>query len=429
MNEWGNGDSPLTEELTRLFDVTGENLFMKFDKRSVSVYGGKRNMTLDEYINYAEKYTAAFESALGSVISGKSYKSMNDAEKVDALKKATEYAEDCAKAEVLPDYELSTWEMDALKDKANLTDIIDAETEGTRIENAGIELYHKFGGEGFDEAKYKKALEKYADDGYDLEDIQSAVNRAGKESPAFKSEKEKNYMALHVDTDGMNKAEKEAVKTNIDSAASYYAAKKVIPGYVGDRYMEVFDKKLDGIMGTDTFISHHATADKKAALTTGTEKLSSKELEAYLNSTGYPRPVKSALFEAIGNSNWKNPYGVYSAEQVQAVGKTTPPSAQADTSPYTGEAYKHGKPNPSGAGGSTGGAKRQEQAPALREKGGYDGGAKRSNTISSVSPGVNYVAEAVAKAVPDKSQIMQIIDGMDVSDAMRKALYAAFGVY
>ena len=45
-----------------------------------------------------------------------------------------------------------------------------------------------------------------------------------------------------------------------------------------------------------------------------------------------------------------------------------------------------------------------------------------------MSTGVNYVAEAVAKAVPDKSQIMQIIDGMDVSEAMRKALYAAFGV-
>lgn len=82
------------------------------------------------------------------------------------------------------------------------------------------------------------------------------------------------------------------------------------------RHIKVYEEKLADEMPIEEYAGIRAYAKKTAALydlnddnsDEGSESMSSKELERYLDSTDYSTAVKGALFEAIGNSNWYNKY-------------------------------------------------------------------------------------------------------------------------
>ena len=311
MNKWGNGNSQATEELIRLYDTTEEDFFLKMSPISVTTVNGKRNMTFDEYIAYAENYTAAYENVVNQIVMSENYKNMTDDERVSVLKRAIDFAEDSSKAEVLPDYELESWQMDIIKANGKLDKMVFSKSADTRLDNIGKELYKDFNGKNFNEEKYNKKVEEYSKDGYDAEKIQSAVNQAGKDTPEYKRNYQTQYFSIEIDPTGLSSKVKERAEKDISSAAEYYAGKETIPGFKGDKFMEVFGEKLSDDMDVGEFLSVNAYAKTEAISwdEDGSDtNLSADELERYLDSTDYSWAVKGALFEAIGNSNWYNKY-------------------------------------------------------------------------------------------------------------------------
>lgn len=311
MNKWGNGNSQATEELIRLYDTTEEDFFLKMSPISVTTVNGKRNMTFDEYIAYAENYTAAYENVVNQIVMSENYKNMTDDERISVLKRAIDFAEDSSKAEVLPDYELETWQMDIIKANGKLDKMVSSKSADTRLDNIGKELYKDFNGKNFNEEKYNKKVEEYSKDGYDAKKIQSAVNQAGKDTPEYKRNYQTQYFSIEIDPAGLSSKVKERAEKDISSAAEYYAGKETIPGFKGDKFMEVYGEKLSDDMGVGEFLSVNAYAKTEAISWDedgSDDNLSSKELERYLDSTDYSWTVKGALFEAIGNSNWFNKY-------------------------------------------------------------------------------------------------------------------------
>lgn len=74
------------------------------------------------------------------------------------------------------------------------------------------------------------------------------------------------------------------------------------------RHVKVYDKYLKDKMDLDEYAKVRNTAKKKASQLDGKEAMSKDELQIYLEYTDYPYAVKAALFEAIGNKGWYNPY-------------------------------------------------------------------------------------------------------------------------
>ena len=75
-----------------------------------------------------------------------------------------------------------------------------------------------------------------------------------------------------------------------------------------DRHVKVYDKYLKDKMDLDEYAKVRMTAKKKASQIDGKEAMSKDELQIYLEYTDYPLAIKAALFEAIGNKGWINPY-------------------------------------------------------------------------------------------------------------------------
>ena len=308
INSWGNGNGVVTNELIKIYDSTGENLFMKLSKNEITTFNGKRSMTEEEYSNYALNHTAAFETALSEVVLSPEYSKMSDDEKIKALEKASKYASDYAKAEAIPDYELTKDEIDALKDNTKFMEDVLQSADEKRVENIGAELYEKYASSMENTENYKSEIEKLSQNGDSEEDIQKAVNSFGKKEGSYKKEKQKIYKEVKVDTSGLPKNEAEEVEKIIYQYAEDTAATQYIPGYTKTEYVKVYDTRLSSEMSIEEFAKHRAYAKKTAAMADGKEYMKKKELEAYLDSTNYSRAVKGALFDAIGNKGWKNKY-------------------------------------------------------------------------------------------------------------------------
>ncbi|MEE0963105.1 MAG: LPD38 domain-containing protein [Ruminococcus bromii] len=308
INSWGNGNGIVTNELIKIYDSTGENLFMKLSKNEITTFNGKRSMTEEEYSNYALNHTAAFETALSEVVLSPEYSKMSDNEKIKALEKASKYASDYAKAEAIPDYELTKDEIDALKDDTKFMEDVLQSANEKRVENIGAELYEKYASSMENTENYKSEIEKLSQNGDSKEDIQKAVNSFGKKEGSYKKEKQKIYKEVKVDTSGLPKNEAEEVEKIIYQYAEDTAATQYIPGYTKTEYVKVYDTRLSSEMSIEEFAKHRAYAKKTAAMADGKEYMKKKELEAYLDSTNYSRAVKGALFDAIGNKGWKNKY-------------------------------------------------------------------------------------------------------------------------
>lgn len=262
INTWGNEPSAVNGELIRLYNSTGENLFMQMPKIEVYTESGKRNMTPEEYVDCVTKYTAGFEATVSEVISSKEYKNADDEKKVDMIEDASKYALSAAKADTIPDATMTKWEQRIVEGKDNLSEVAS--------ERADSEKRKDF------KADWKKENFEYDSSKYTDEELSK-------------------------------------IETVESDAAGYYEA-KANGGDVNNndyRHIRVYESQLEKEMPIEEYAEVRAKAKTEGARLDpdGSDKnLAKRELYDYLETTDYSSAVKAALFEAIGNKGWKNPY-------------------------------------------------------------------------------------------------------------------------
>jgi len=107
--------SAMEEELQRLYDSTGEKgVLPDRAEKSFTVDGTDKHLTGEEYVEYATDRGQMAYDLLTELTSLYEYGDMTDAEKVDAVKMAYEYATKVAKSNV-SDYEPDGWVAKAIE--------------------------------------------------------------------------------------------------------------------------------------------------------------------------------------------------------------------------------------------------------------------------------------------------------------------------
>ena len=142
----------LEAELQRLKDATGSaSVFPERAERSITVDGEKKNLTAEEYQQYA---TTLGQSSYALVKAGTSlaaYRAMNDAEKVEYVDRLYQYATQTAKASVSA-YQTDTWVENARRAQS-----------GIGMSTAEyIALYEKYGSNILSGAGYEKTKQAVA---------------------------------------------------------------------------------------------------------------------------------------------------------------------------------------------------------------------------------------------------------------------------
>ena len=277
INNWGNGKSASEEELIRLYDSIGEDMFITAPKLSISTTTGKRDMTADEYVELVEKYTAGYEALFAEVIASEKYKNADDYTKVKLLKDADSYALNSAKAEIFPDFEMPEWQAEIFEGKETASEAFFGRVEADAFDSAKKEWRKQ--NFNFDESKYSEA-----------------------------------------EISSMNEFE--------ESAAAFYMSHEMGISYDEGKYrrVQVYHDYLSDDMTIEEYASIMAYARKVAALSDGKDSMTKKELMATLDNTGYSREVKGALFEGIANKGWNNPYsGGKTGDGTRFPVLTTPP--------------------------------------------------------------------------------------------------------
>ena len=101
--------SDMEKELQRLFDETGEaGVLPSIAAKYFTVDGERKDLTAEEYIQYATlKGQTAYET-LTDLVESKQYRSMTDDDKVKAVKNAYDYANKTAKA-AISEYPIDSW--------------------------------------------------------------------------------------------------------------------------------------------------------------------------------------------------------------------------------------------------------------------------------------------------------------------------------
>jgi len=92
----------MEEELQRLYDQTGETSVLPGTApKYFTVAGERRDLSGEEYVTYATVRGQTAYNLLSDLVRNATYKSLDDAGKVQAIEKAYDYAADVAKAEIL----------------------------------------------------------------------------------------------------------------------------------------------------------------------------------------------------------------------------------------------------------------------------------------------------------------------------------------
>ena len=101
--------SDMEKELQRLFDETGEaGVLPSIAAKYFTVDGERKDLTAEEYIQYATlKGQTAYET-LTDLVESKQYRAMTDDDKVKAVKNAYDYANQTAKA-AISEYQTDSW--------------------------------------------------------------------------------------------------------------------------------------------------------------------------------------------------------------------------------------------------------------------------------------------------------------------------------
>ncbi len=247
-------------EMSKLYGKTDEDSKLFYDLPDKEFSFDKKEYTISEsdYPEYVDgAYQKLFDLAY-EMVSDKRYKDLSDEDKVRSFGEIRSFAEKSQRMEDIDGYELAGWE------KA----VYDGETD-----------YMDSVFERIEDREYQASRDKYKDN-FDYDSADYSPEELG--------------VIEKVESD----------------AATYYASLEKDREYNEKtlRHIAVYDEKLSDEMSIEEYAGIRAYAKKTAAMADGKESMKKNELKAYLDSTDYSRAVKRALFEAIGNSNWKNPY-------------------------------------------------------------------------------------------------------------------------
>lgn len=107
--------SEMEQELLRLYEVTGENVFPSRAKKYFNADNQEINLTGEQYVTYAQKKGGEAYKWLTELTQNATYRSMSDEEKADCIARIYSAANEVAKAEVVSSYEPTKWVKEALK--------------------------------------------------------------------------------------------------------------------------------------------------------------------------------------------------------------------------------------------------------------------------------------------------------------------------
>lgn len=115
---------PLTQELNRLGDASGENVYPDRAPTYITVEGQRKNLSADEYVAFAKDRGQTQKKLMDQLLAAPGYSSLTDTQKAKAVRKIYEYADRTAKKRAEPDYDegLAQW----IKKAANRGDLIGA---------------------------------------------------------------------------------------------------------------------------------------------------------------------------------------------------------------------------------------------------------------------------------------------------------------
>lgn len=102
--------SPLEEELVRLYRETGDGgVFPSRAKKYVQVNGARKDLTAEEYVDYAVRQGQTARKVAEALVERKQYRNLEDGEKAGAVADAYQYAEQVARQAVAKDYTPDSW--------------------------------------------------------------------------------------------------------------------------------------------------------------------------------------------------------------------------------------------------------------------------------------------------------------------------------
>ena len=93
-------ESEMEQELMRLYEQTGENVFPQRPNKYITVDGERKYLAADEYVTYATQRGQIAYQTVTSLIGSDSYQRMTDEEKADAVSNAYDLADQSAKVAV-----------------------------------------------------------------------------------------------------------------------------------------------------------------------------------------------------------------------------------------------------------------------------------------------------------------------------------------
>lgn len=101
--------SPMEEELVRLYEATGENVFPSRARKYFQVDGTRRDLDAEEYVDYATRKGQTARRVVEALVGDRRYGGLEDGEKAEAVKDAYQYAEQTARRAVAKDYVPDSW--------------------------------------------------------------------------------------------------------------------------------------------------------------------------------------------------------------------------------------------------------------------------------------------------------------------------------
>ena len=136
--------SKMEKELLRLFEKTGESgVFPSRADKYFTVDSKRKDLTANEYVRYATLKGEKSYKLVSELVKSDAYKSLDDAEKVDAIKEAYNYANQKAK-QAISNYEPQKWVYTADEFGDNAEDYIAFKTEISGIKADKKENDEKF---------------------------------------------------------------------------------------------------------------------------------------------------------------------------------------------------------------------------------------------------------------------------------------------
>ena len=258
---WSAADAEVSDELRRLYKKTGENRFWQTPDRTFNVNGEEISLSPKKYERFALEARENFDKNAAELINSKLYKSLNDAEKAEAMQSVREYTVAAGRKDADRNYSLEKWQVGVYSGDISLNDSISEKVTKKRTEAA----------------------------------------------------KERKRAEISIDTKNATGYTKEQAERLTSEAAQYYANKEQDKNYVGTNtyaHMEKYENTLKKYMPLNEYLQIRTGyyAYKESIGKRDKSVLKKKELESYINSCTDSREVRRALFDALPHGGSKNSY-------------------------------------------------------------------------------------------------------------------------